>query len=260
MTSQEETRLPQGSQPGRPPVRLRDSRETLQEPSARWAVSLIRAAKPHEPIPAGQDRVWANLHAVTRSRRTRWVRLSFATTLVLVAGLFVSGALAQWPGWLARAIHGTPAEGRAPAPSQRSAAGVALPTTPSRSPIPVPETAAAPPASTPEAPATASSQGQVRSRSRLATPEESQVLLEAMRALRIERSPSRARAMLEAYLARHPKGALAEEALVMLVEAAAIHGDADAKVLAARYFAQYPRGAFADEVRRALRNAAPAPP
>jgi hypothetical protein len=193
------------------------------------------------------------MQAVARSRHPRWLRLSFATTLVLVAGLFVSAALAHWPGWLARAIHATPAEGRARVPSQRPAARVTPAAPP---PVSAPEPAATRPLPAPETLGAASSKGHARSRAKLATPEESQLLLAAMRALRVERSPSRARTMLDAYLARHPKGALAEEALVMLVEAAALHGDADAAALATRYFAQYPRGAFADQVRRALRSAA----
>jgi outer membrane protein assembly factor BamD (BamD/ComL family) len=65
-----------------------------------------------------------------------------------------------------------------------------------------------------------------------------------MRALRVERNPVRARALLTAYLDRHPKGELSEEALVMLVEAAAAHHDSDAQALVARYHKLYPRGTF----------------
>jgi outer membrane protein assembly factor BamD (BamD/ComL family) len=83
-------------------------------------------------------------------------------------------------------------------------------------------------------------------------------LLGAMRALRVDHDPDRARTILSQYLAGHPKGALAEEALVMLVEAAVAHGDRDASALAARYFQLYPRGEFAVQVRRALAGTAAA--
>jgi len=69
-------------------------------------------------------------------------------------------------------------------------------------------------------------------------------LLDAMRALRVERNPLRARALLIAYLDHHPNGKLSEEALVMLIEAAAGNGDSDAPALAARYLKLYPRGPF----------------
>jgi hypothetical protein len=75
-------------------------------------------------------------------------------------------------------------------------------------------------------------------------------LLEAMRALRIDHNPVRARELLTDYLAQHPRGFLAEEALVMLVEAAAAHHDSDAGALVARYHRLYPDGAFRGQVER----------
>jgi outer membrane protein assembly factor BamD (BamD/ComL family) len=77
-------------------------------------------------------------------------------------------------------------------------------------------------------------------------------LLDAMRALRVERNPLRARALLTAYLERHPKGELSEEALVMLIEAAAGNHDSDAQALAARYLRLYPQGPFRGMVERML--------
>jgi len=80
--------------------------------------------------------------------------------------------------------------------------------------------------------------------SKASSPEDLGLLLDAMRALRVERNPARARALLTAYLDRHPKGELSEEALVMLVEAAVAHHDGDASALVARYHKLYPRGVF----------------
>jgi hypothetical protein len=73
---------------------------------------------------------------------------------------------------------------------------------------------------------------------------ESQVVLQAMRALRLEKNPVRARALLAKYLERNPSGALAEEALALSIEAAVAHHDPDAAALGARYLRRYPSGPF----------------
>ena len=66
----------------------------------------------------------------------------------------------------------------------------------------------------------------------------------ALRALRQNRDPSRARALLNGYLLAHPAGVLAEEALAISIEAALAAHDSDAPTLAARYLRLYPRGYF----------------
>jgi hypothetical protein len=73
-----------------------------------------------------------------------------------------------------------------------------------------------------------------------------------MRALRVERNPVRARALLARYLGEHPKGSLAEEALAMSIEAAIADHDADVTALAARYLRLYPQGSFQALARQAL--------
>jgi hypothetical protein len=77
-------------------------------------------------------------------------------------------------------------------------------------------------------------------------------VLAAMQALRRDHDPVRARALLDAYLERHPNGALAEEALAISIEAAAAHHDADAPDLASRYLARYPTGPFSRLARQML--------
>ena len=232
-----------------PPVRLREDAEGMQAPSARWAVSVLRQVRPYQPIPGRQERIWASLQSAHGGSRPGRLRLAFAVALLLVSGLFGSAALAQWPAWLARVIHATPTEARV-----RSPAGRPIPTSraPAPTPPPVRQAAPAPSAPAAEAPGAFAGSGHARRTSRPATPEESQILLDAMRALRVEHRPDRARVILAQYLARRPTGTLAEEALVMLVEAAVAHGDSDAPALAARYFALYPKGGFADQVRRSL--------
>jgi hypothetical protein len=243
---------PHDSASGQPPTRLCESSEGMQAAPARWAVTLLRAAKPYEPAPGRRERVWSNLRAVDRVSRPGRLRVAFAAVLLLVAGLFASAAFAFWPGWLARAIRAVPNEaneGRAGLPA-RSAPATAERPAPMPSLVSQPALAPSPPLEV----ASGASSGAAHARrpSRLDSPEESELLLDAMRALRVERNPGRARAVLLAYLAHHPKGALAEEALVMLVEAAVANGDSDASALAARYFALYPKGGFTEQVRRAL--------
>lgn len=78
-------------------------------------------------------------------------------------------------------------------------------------------------------------------------------VVDGMRALRLDRNPVLARELLARYLARHPTGALAEEALALSLEAAVTHRDTDADALAARYLQRYPAGPFSVLAREALR-------
>jgi hypothetical protein len=87
-------------------------------------------------------------------------------------------------------------------------------------------------------------------------PDDTAPVLEAMRALRVESNPVRARRLLAGYLDRHPGGSLAEEALAMSIEAAVAHGDDDATALARKYVRRYPSGHFAGLARRTLDGAA----
>jgi hypothetical protein len=74
--------------------------------------------------------------------------------------------------------------------------------------------------------------------------EDTSAVAAAMRALRVERNPVRARGLLARYLAEHPNGNLAEEALALSIEAALAHGDGDVAALASRYLRLYPSGSF----------------
>ena len=69
-------------------------------------------------------------------------------------------------------------------------------------------------------------------------------VLAAVRALRRDHDPVRARELLDAYMTGHPSGGLVEEALAISIEAAAVHHDPDAGELADRYLRLYPTGPF----------------
>ena len=77
-------------------------------------------------------------------------------------------------------------------------------------------------------------------------------VLAAVRALRREHDPVKARALLGGYLSTHPNGALAQEALAISIEAAVANRDADAGTLATRYLRLYPNGPFHGLAERAL--------
>jgi hypothetical protein len=78
------------------------------------------------------------------------------------------------------------------------------------------------------------------------------LLVEATRALRVDRDPKLARELANRYLERHPHGELEEEALAIAIEAAVDRGDPDALALSARYLAQFPRGSFRTLAERTL--------
>ncbi len=240
----------------RDPTPLRSTADpgSIQDRSAQWALSLLAEAEPYEEVPGRRERVWLGLRSGSRRpRRWRWV---FAAVALTASAAFASAGIAGWPPWLARLTGGTsslpptatkpvatPTTDRAQPPAPLPA-----PETPRPS---VPATAVVAPVGNPAPqPTHVRRAANVNANANANAPEETAPLLEAMRALRIEQNPARARQLLTDYLGQHPRGFLAEEALVMLVEAAAAHHDSDAAALVARYHRLYPEGAFRSQVER----------
>lgn len=75
---------------------------------------------------------------------------------------------------------------------------------------------------------------------------------EAVRALRKQGDAARAQALLDQYLRSNPRGALAEDALALSIEAAAARKDPRAADYARRYLVRYPNGRFRAVAERAL--------
>lgn len=75
-------------------------------------------------------------------------------------------------------------------------------------------------------------------------------LMAAVHALRSEHQPVRAQRLALDYLRIYPRGALAEEALAVAIEAAAIDRDPKATHLAVGYLRQYPTGRFRELAER----------
>jgi hypothetical protein len=252
MTPTRYTQSPVRRSPEQDPARLLAAEDNTLDGSAQWAVSLLREAAPYRVAQGRKDRVWSTLPGVRFARHGR-LRFAFALGALAASGLFTSAALAQWPAWLANAIDRIVAnspEDRLAFPAQeisrtRHSAHSARVEVPRLSP-PTPEPAVALPK-----PEMAQS-SHPRRATKAASPEDLLLLQDAIRTLRVERNPARARTLLTAYLDRYPRSELAEEALVTLIQAAAAHHDSDVHALAARYFKAYPRGTFRSSVEQAV--------
>jgi hypothetical protein len=217
-----------------------------------WIGDLLRSTGPYTAPPGRKQRVLLGLPARASRRAPRLLRPAIVLGLLVGCGAFASAAIGPLRGWIGRAYERlvprtAPAPKRvvatarlrvhaAPAPVLAVAEATPTPVAPpppapavTRTPVAAPRVHhAAPP---PQAPAPQAET-------------ESQAVVEAMRALRLEKNPVRARALLAKYLERNPNGALAEEALALSIEAAVAHHDADAAALGARYLRRYPSGPF----------------
>jgi hypothetical protein len=216
-----------------------------------WAVDLLRATPPYRPPAGRKQRVQLNLGQSAPRRAPLLLRPVIVAGVLIGCGAFASAALGPWRGWMARAYERlVPATAVATAPlpdaqghehgQGHRAAGERASAEPIPTLAPAPTPAFVPPIGRD----TVASTPRPRHAPSAAAGEDTSVVLEAMRALRLERNPVRARVLLARYLDRHPTGTLAEEALAMSIEAAVAHQDADAAALGARYLRLYPSGPF----------------
>ncbi len=213
-----------------------------------WIGDLLRSTDPYAAPPGRKQRVLLGFGRRTARRTPRLLRPAIVLGILVGCGAFASAALGPWRGWIGRAYErlvprAAPLAATAPQSRPRVHAAatptlaLATPSAPVAPPpaqIAIREPAAAPRARHVAPPAATAPQAE----------KESQVVLEAMRALRLEKNPVRARALLAKYLERNPGGALAEEALALSIEAAVAHHDPDATALGARYLRRYPAGPF----------------
>jgi hypothetical protein len=226
------------------------------DPSASWALELLRGAEPYRAPAGRKQRVQLRLGHTRRRNAPLVLRFAAAACVLLGGAAIVSAAMRQWPDWATRAYQRVvgprgeaPVRARAHAHAARHVDAPPAPTptvAPAEVPwpdIPIEPTGASPAAHRTARPALAHAQHPVAAPAPVAG-EDTSAVTTAMRALRVEHDPVRARRLLARYLAERPNGNLAEEALALSIEAALAHGDGDVTALANRYLRLYPRGSF----------------
>ena len=215
------------------------------------AVDLIKSMDPIR-LPVGRkQRLLLSLGRGEVRPRSTWLRpvVVMVGVVLMGSGAIASAALTGWPTRLVRSLE-TLASPRA---DSRSAPR--LPTVHQGLTIQVTAAVESVPSTTPPPPVVVRRPA-VENRARRSQGErpsdDPSLLVEATRALRVDRDPELARSLAKRYLEGQPRGALADEALAISIEAAIDHHDADAAVLSARYLAQFPHGSFRALAERTL--------
>ena len=240
---------------GKTPTRLIDGAPEDAGTSETWAVDLLRGAEPYRAPAGRKQRVQLRLGRAGKRPRRLFLRTALVGVAMFGCGAVASSAFGHWPAWVVDAYHrvvGSAPSAPVPASATRAhhVRRAELPAPPAAPIVTAsePVTIAPPPAPRRAAPAPV--------RARRAAPatssEDAATIMEAMRALRVERNPARARQLLGRYLEQYPNGALAEEALALSLEAAVARGDSDAAVLASRYLKLYPSGPFQALARQTI--------
>ena len=222
------------------PKRLRDETEA---PSPANAIlrDLVQASSSVEVSPTTTEEVYASVLARRQPRRrARFLSLRPAVVfavLLLAAGATVAATLGhRWIQERQRPVTTM----ATPAPVDQRV----RPATPRHeepaAPAPVETPAIAPETRRPHGPRT-------RGRG-----EDPSAVVAALEALRKQHDPVRAGSLLAGYLAAHPEGALAEEALALSIEAAVARHDPAATEFARRYLRSYPNGRFRPTAEAAL--------
>lgn len=213
---------------------LRDDRASLDR--GEWLLSTLFEAVPKvESDPFAKRRILAGVSRRSSAARRRGVTaIIVVSTLSLATGAFATALIVQWQTPRAMTQTLTPQELPSKAPPK----------------APEPLTRTEPPRDT-TAPKHRGSVS-VPSLHPVATAGEDPTLVaKAISALRNEHNPARARQLLSRYLTTNPRGALAEEALALSIEAAVAMQDPQVTRLARAYLASYPSGrhrALADHV------------
>ena len=224
-----------------------------------WMADLLRSREPYRAPPGRKQRLLLGLGRSERPRAPLVLRAAVVAAVLVGCGAVASAALGPWRGWIGRAydrLVPRPAPVAAPVVTERPRVhkAAAVP--------PPPPVAVVPVAPSPSPPASPISAPRIHHAVAAALPapppprsaeQDTELVAEGLRALRLDHDPPHARALLGAYLTRHPSGALAEEALALSIEAAVSHHDPDAATLAARYLQRYPSGPFRALAQQAAR-------
>jgi hypothetical protein len=199
------------------------------EPTLAALTELVASARPHESNPFAKRLVQSRL---ARQLEGGTSRLALRPAWLGLASLFVAASAGAAAGysWLA------PAEPALPVTTPTSASSLEQAPRRAAQSLPrLPQAATAKPAP--------STDRSLERRAEKPRPgEDPTQVAEAVRALRKQRDPVRAQQLLDQYLRENPRGALAEDALALSIEAAAARKDPRAAEYARRYLARYPHG------------------
>jgi hypothetical protein len=205
---------------------------------------LIDLIEAYEPVCVSEMHKRRSLGAVysrnhERRRRVRVaMRLAMASVVLLAAGAATAAAFGvHWtlrPTVTPLAVVATPVH---------HVARAARPT-----PEPAPAPAVAEEIAPPPPPAV--------HHARVVRSEDPTLVVSALQALRQDQDPDRAARLLAAYLHTHPRGALAEEAVALSIEAADARKSPAAVGFAHRYLKDYPQGRFRPVAERVLARTA----
>lgn len=243
--------------------RLREEIDS-SDPAVVRAATILAAASPLDA-----DRFWNVAFPAQRARRPPVLSLR-ATALVAVSlGSFAASAavvphLHAWnaPWAVIHEVTGpqanaapvtAPREARPPPEAVRTESEIEATEDDMRTPSPprVPPRAAKTPSRA--APTLRATNAAPKSApAEVVQPDgESALMVEAVRALRRDRDPARALSLAETAMDRYPRGAQAEEAMALGMEAASATGDdATAHRLAERYLTSFRGGHFADRAQQ----------
>jgi hypothetical protein len=199
-------------------------------------------------------------------QHTRNLRLRMGIALAVSLGTAVAGAgTLQRTEWFREIAAPRVASSPSPSrvfPAARPSPSVGSVAPPASSPLLLPEAieaveppppAAGPPGARGAMPVPARAARKEAPRDKAAAEDESALMIDAVRALRHDHDPSRAKALAEDVLQRYPHGAQVEEAMAVATQAALEAGDlTEARRSAERYLETFRAGRFADRARRVL--------
>lgn len=224
------------------------------DPTEEYLADLIRASEPVALSTARKQRVLNGVllrqQQPRRSSPLRLLRPVFVVGVLSLAGAATAAATIGRRVWNERhpAPAASPPAASAPAvPAKRARSTRVAVAIAEGSPSLAPEPVASvrPPRRAPKA------SGRVRVASAPKSEDPSRVV-DAIHALRNDHDPVRAGRLLSEYLTRYPRGALAEEAVALSIEAAAANHSPAAAAFAERYLRQYPHGRFRHTAEQAL--------